>query len=130
MPNSQRLLIAIFAIAWALISASILLEGAADGRLRAILDRPWPQASCSMASIAAIVFAGPAMLMLIFNFLSMVASVKPEKRTLVQFVAPIAIFLPQLWTDPGNRYRRLALLWTAIFGLLASIPLTCTSVVK
>ncbi|MFZ0854174.1 MAG: hypothetical protein WAO08_33860 [Hyphomicrobiaceae bacterium] len=130
MPNGQRLLIAIFAIVWALASASILLEGAADGRFRAILDKPWPQAGCGMASIAAIVCAGPAMLMLIFNFLSMVANVRPEKRMLVHFVAPIAIFLPQFWTKPGNRYRRLALLWTAIFGLLATIPLTCTSFVK
>jgi hypothetical protein len=48
MPNGQRLLIAIFAILWALASASILLEGAADGRLRAILDKPWPQAGCSI----------------------------------------------------------------------------------
>jgi len=129
MRNAERILIAIITVAWALTSISVLLEFTADGRLRAILNAPWPRATCGIASMAAIFCAGPAMLVALYYMSSMRAEVRPEKRLLVHFVAPVSIFLPQLWTDRGNRYRRLLLLWLAIFSLLFSIPFTCKSFV-
>jgi hypothetical protein len=129
MPNGQRLLIAICAIAWTFISLSLLLEHIEDGQLRALLDQPWPRAACGITSIAAIFLAGPAIIVSVYYFLSMLPNVRPEERSLVPFIAPLSIFLPQLWTEPGNRYRKLFLLWIAIFAFLSFIPLTCKSLV-
>jgi hypothetical protein len=129
LPTGQRLFIAIIAIGYTFISVSLLLEPAADGRLRALFDQPWPRATCGIASMVAILCAAPAMLVAIYYLLSTVAEVRPEKRMLVQFIAPIAFFLPQMWTEAGNRHRRLLFRWLAIFGLLGAIPLACKSFV-
>jgi hypothetical protein len=69
------------------------------------------------------------MLVAIYYLLSTVAEVRPEKRMLVQFIVPIAFFLPQMWSEVGNGYRRLLFRWLAIFGLLGAIPLACKSFV-
>jgi hypothetical protein len=68
------------------------------------------------------------MLMSCYYFLSMIANVRPEKRTLANLSAPFSTFLPHFYTEAGNRYRRLHHLWLAIFLLLMAIAVTCRAV--
>jgi hypothetical protein len=76
-------------------------------------------------------FAGAAisMLLAIYFLRSMMANFRREKRLLLTFAAPVAIVLPQFWTDEGNKYRKKFLLSVVAFGVFACIPLICKSLV-
>ena len=48
----------------------------------------------------------------IYNFVKMLSEVKPEKRTVSNFLAPIILFIPGIFTEKGikNKYKVIAFL--------------------
>ena len=129
-PIGQRILIVLFAVGWAFVLAAILQEKAADGTLRWVIDRPWPEVIGRVGGMIAIACGGPVMLTSIYYYGLMQANDRPERRTLANFTAPISIFVPQFYTETGNRYRRLCLLWLVIFLLLLFVAFVCKSFVN
>jgi hypothetical protein len=49
------------------------------------------------------------------------ANVRPEKRMLLPFMAPLALLLPQFWTERGNVYRKRLFLSIAMFAICVFI---------
>jgi Na+/melibiose symporter-like transporter len=59
-----------------------------------------------------------------YFFLSMLGSARPDKRHHLKFMGPAILFLPNVWTDLGNKARIRTLIWVAVAGLcLAGLEL-------
>lgn len=117
-----RFLIFILAIAWVGIAVAIFVQSAADGSWNAMLMESWPRPGYRIAGAVSILCAGPTMLVATYYFLSTLAEMRPEARALM---GPFAFLLPRLWTEKGNRHRKLAGLWFAIFLLLFAVTAIC-----
>ena len=63
--------------------------------------------------------------LMLYYFLFMLGSGKPEKKQYSRFLGPLVFFFPQLWDEEGNRARVrtlvFALLFAACFGGLALV---------
>ena len=63
--------------------------------------------------------------LMLYYFLFMLGSGKPEKKQYSRFLGPLVFFFPQLWDEEGNRARVrtlvFALLFAACFGALALV---------
>jgi len=52
------------------------------------------------------------------NYFSvMLREIKPDKKVISQFLAPLALFSPQLWTEQGNKARIKTLCSILLFGV-------------
>ena len=102
-----------------------LLDTYTDGSLAAVLHQPLARVVCVMASVVCLFLAGPAMLVSAYFFFCALQNVRPERRLLLHLLAPISDFLPQLYTEEGNRHRKRFLLALSAFLLLMSVPLIC-----
>lgn len=69
----------------------------------------------------------PCVLAMCYYLLSMAANLKPEKRLLAHFIAPIVVFFPELFTETGNMYRRRFLICILLCVFFLSIIALCNS---
>lgn len=82
---------------------------------------------CRAVGTGAIFCAIPTTLAMCYFLFATTANVRPEKRRLMHLVAPVSMFLPHLYTDVGNRYRKRFLFSVLVFALLFSIVALCKS---
>ena len=57
-----------------------------------------------------------AMLAAVYYLGGALSNIRPDKRRLAPFLAPIVILLPRMFTDIGNSYRKRLLLALMVFG--------------
>jgi hypothetical protein len=84
---------------------------------------------CLILSMTGIIAGIPCIVAVCYYLIRLRTEIRPERRALTHLVAPIAVFLPQFWTEQGNRYRKLFLLSVLVFGLFAMLPLICDKLV-
>jgi hypothetical protein len=72
----------------------------------------------SITYIAIFIIAFIAMGFSIYNFARMLSEVRPEKRMLANFIAPVILFVPDIFTEKGIRNKYLFLLGVGVAALL------------
>ena len=73
----------------------------------------------ALGGLAFVCLGGAAVSFLIsfYNMLVMLSEPRSDSRkTLSLFLGPLALFIPQLWTDKGNRARKRFLFYSVLFG--------------
>jgi len=56
-------------------------------------------------------------LLMLYYFIFMLGSVRPEKKRYLPLLGPAMFLLPQLWDQAGNRARIRALLFVVMFAV-------------
>ncbi len=77
--------------------------------------------------IAILLVGFASTILAIHQFGQLLGQVRPEKRMLANFIAPILFFVPGLFTDKGNVHRRNLLVLLMITALSASTLLLMES---
>ena len=68
-------------------------------------------------------------LLMLYNFFAMLGCVKPEKKNVLPFLGPFALFMPQLWTEHGNKARKQVLLFAILLAICFGSAVLLTSLV-
>lgn len=58
---------------------------------------------------------------MLYYLLSMYGGVKRGKNTLLHFLGPFMLFIPQLWDEEGNKARKKTLFFILLFGLCGGV---------
>ena len=79
----------------------------------------------SLTYIAIFLTAFVSMGFAIYNFVKMLSEVKPEKRMLSNFLAPIVFFIPGVFTEKGtkNKYKFIAFLSIVVISVFLLVYL-------
>jgi hypothetical protein len=58
-----------------------------------------------VVGISLMVVGAGGLLVSIYHSIVMLGEVKPSKKTIIHFLGPLALVMPSLWSDRGNRAR-------------------------